>query len=132
VVDVAKGVEGDAILGADDDEGVGKVIDKSNGEDERGRGMVGALGGDKSAVKNAIWARDVGDGVRVDVDIVEVGVAVEKVLPKGSEVEVGVGEEEKGDFQVGVGGEQVGECGGVGERRCGRRARCHGARWGVG
>lgn len=30
-------------------------------------------------------------------------------------MEVGVGEEEEGDFELGVGGGKVGECGGVGE-----------------
>lgn len=121
-VDVVKGVEGDAVLGEDGEEGVGRVIDESSGEeaarggDERGGGTVGALGWDKPALKNALGAGDVGGGICVDVDVVEAGVAFKKAVPKGSEVEVGVGEEEKGDFELWVGGGEVGECGGVGER----------------
>lgn len=113
MVDVAKGVKGDAVLGEDDEEAVGKVIDESSGEDKRGGSTVGALGGDKPAIKNALGTRDVGGEIRVDMDVVEARVAVEKALPKGSKVEVGVGEEEKGDFELGVGVGEVGECGRV-------------------
>jgi hypothetical protein len=94
LVDISKGVEGDAVLGENGEEGVGRVIDESSGEeaarsrDERGRGTVGALGGDKPALENALGTRDVGGRIRVDVDVVEAGVAVEEAVPKGSKMEV--------------------------------------------
>lgn len=122
MVHIAKGVEGDAVLGENSEEGVGRVIDESSGEeaargrDERGGGTVGALGGDKPALENALGTRDVGGRIRVDVDVVEAGVAVEEAVPKGSKMEVRIGEEEKGNFKLWVGVGEVGECGGVGER----------------
>lgn len=60
---------------------------------------------------------DVDEGVSVDVDVVEgFGVGGEELVLDWGEVEVGVGEEEEGDFEFGVrvvGGE-VGEGGGGG------------------
>lgn len=47
------------------------------------------------------------------VYVVEVIVvfALEEELPKGSEVEIGVGEKEEGDFRFGVGGSEAGDGG---------------------
>lgn len=58
--------------------------------------------------------RDVYEGVRVDVDVVEgFGVCGEESVPDRGEVEVGVGEEEEGDLELGVwvAGGEVGEGG---------------------
>lgn len=48
----------------------------------------------------------------MDVDVVEgfvIWVFLEEVLPEGREVEVGVGEEEEGDFGFRVGGGEAGD-----------------------
>lgn len=59
--------------------------------------------------------------VGTDVDVVEVTVAIEEFLEKGSEREVGVCEEEEGNLGLGIGGSaQVGV----------RGARAHGGKAG--
>jgi hypothetical protein len=85
VVDVAEGVEGDAVLGEDGEEGVGRVINESSGEDKHGGSTVGALGGDKPAVKNALGTRDVGGKIRVDMDVVEGQSGRGKSVAKGEQ-----------------------------------------------
>jgi len=59
--------------------------------------------------------------VGVDVDVVEVRVAMEEFLPQGSEREVGVCEEEEGNLGLGIGG---------GAQVRVRGARAHGGRAG--
>lgn len=109
MVDVSKRVEGDAVLGEDGEEHVGRVVDDGGGEeaarggDQGGGGAVGALGGDEAVVEDGAGGKsDVGRGVGMDVNIVKIGVGFgEEAGPERGEVEVGVGEEEEGDFGLG-------------------------------
>jgi hypothetical protein len=59
--------------------------------------------------------------VGVDVDVIEVTVAIEEFLEKGSEREVGVCEEEEGNLRLGIGG---------GAQVVVRGARAHGGKAG--
>lgn len=74
---------------------------------------MGAFSGDKPALEDAGGGAEAGGGVGVDVDVEEVVVAVEEALPEGGEGDVGVGEEEEGDFGCWGGRRR----GGGGERR---------------
>lgn len=70
------------MLGEEGEEGIGRVVEDSGGEeatrggDERRGGAEGDLRGDEFGgveygVGAATWNGDVGGGVRVDVDVVE-------------------------------------------------------------
>jgi hypothetical protein len=112
-------VERDAVLGDNREEGVGGIVEYGGGEHsarggDQGRGgAIGALGSDETAAENAGRDGDVDGGIGMDVNVVEIGSGFgEEALPKGGEVEVGVGEEEEGDFGLGFGIErEAGECG---------------------
>ena len=89
VVDVAEGVERDAVLRQDGEVRVGGIVDDrrreeaARGGDERGRRAVGALGSDEAFAEDAgSGAREVHGGVGVDVDVVEVGgLVLEEAIP---------------------------------------------------
>lgn len=132
VVDVVEGVKGDAVLGEEGEEGVGGVVEDGSGEEAtcggdecRGRAegdlRGNEFGGVEYGVGAATWKGDVGGGVRVDIDVVEwVAAAVwlgEEAGPERGEMEVGVGEEEEGDFEFRVRGGEAG----AGKRGGGRR-----------
>lgn len=120
-VDVGEGVEGDAVLGEEGEVGVGGVVEEGGGEeaagggDEGGGGAEGAFGVGDEFVEEGRGEGEVGyGGVGVDVDVEEVwGGLVEEEVPEGGEVEIGVGEEEEGDFEGGVFGGEVEVFGGV-------------------
>ncbi len=64
---------------------------------------------DEPALEYTTESGDFHRWVGVDVDVVEVTVAMEEFLEKGSEREVGVCEEEEGNLGLGIGGSaQVG------------------------
>lgn len=119
MVDKAEGVEGDAVLGEEGEEGIRRVVEERSGEeaaggrDKRRGGALGAFSCDESALEDAGGGAESSGGVGVDVDVVQVVLAVEEALPERGEGDVGVGEEEEGDFG-GWGGRRRG---GGGERR---------------
>ncbi|KAG9445270.1 hypothetical protein H6P81_016610 [Aristolochia fimbriata] len=107
VVDEAEGVERDAMLGEECEEGVGGVVEEGGGEEA-------ARGGDERR------------GGPLDVE--EALVAAEEAVPQGGEGEVGVGEEEEGDLGGRGGGGGRGGSGGGGawRRRLRRGGRARG------
>lgn len=116
----------DAVLREDCEVSVGGIVEEGGCEeaarrgDERRRRSRGAFRVcDECVCKDGAFlgACDVHEGVSVDVDVVEgSGVGGEESVPDRGEVEVGVGEEEEGDLELGVrvAGGEVGEGGGGG------------------
>lgn len=94
VVDESEGVEGDALLGHNGEEGVEWVVyesgsDQASGSGDEGRGgALRSLRGDESILKNTARRSNNSRGIAVDVDIVEIVVALEEFLPQRSEREV--------------------------------------------
>lgn len=121
VVSELKGVKRDAVLGEKGEVVVEGVVEEGGGEeaagggDEGGGGAGGGFRGDEAGAvmeDAAAGESDVLGGIRVDVDVEEAVVVVggrEEFFPEGGEGEIGIGEEEEGDFR---GGGEVG--GGVG------------------
>ncbi|XXG65921.1 hypothetical protein AAC387_Pa05g3505 [Persea americana] len=98
VVDEAEGVEGDGVLGEEGEEGIHQVVEESNGEEAVGSGeeavggrdkhrggALGAFPSDESALEDASGGAESGGGVGVDVDAVEVVLAMEEELSKRGE-----------------------------------------------
>lgn len=122
VVSELKGVKRDAVLGEKGEVVVEGVVEEGGGEeaagggDEGGGGAGGWFRGDE-VVEDAAGDGDVFGGVGVDVDVEEAVAVViggrrrEELLPERGEGEIGVGEEEEGDFR---GGGEVGGCVGGG------------------
>lgn len=94
MVDESEGVEGDALLGHNGEEGVEWVVyesgsDQASGSGDEGRGgALRSLRGDESILKNTARRSNNSRGIAVDVDIVEIVVALEEFLPQRSEREV--------------------------------------------
>lgn len=82
------------VLGEDEKVGIGRIIEESSCQksarcrDECGRRSVGSLRRDKSPSENTTrGARDVHSGIRMDVDVVQIGGgAVEEAIPKRSKM----------------------------------------------
>ena len=117
MVDVSERMKRDTVLGENSEVGIGGVVEESGGyqptrgRDEGRRGSIRSLRLHESSLENAGGgARDIDGWIGMDINIVQIGrTPVEESIPKRSEMEVGVGEEEKGDLQFRIFGGKVGE-----------------------
>lgn len=98
------------MLGKNSEVGIRRVVEDGGGEeaarggDQGGGSAKGLLRiGYEPVVKNPRGrARDIGFGIRVNIDIVQRFLLVEKEpLPERRELKVGVGEEQERDFELG-------------------------------
>lgn len=124
MIDISEGMERNAVLGENRKESVSRVVENRGGKkptrggDEGSGRAVGAFGGDEAVVEDTRRARDVDGGIGVDVNVVEIGIAIEESFPEGSEMQVGIGEEEESDLELRVrASREMRKCGGVGRER---------------
>ena len=121
MVDVSERMKRDTVLGEDSEVGIGGVVKECGGYqptcsgDEGRRGAISSLRLNESSLENAGGGvRDIDGWIGMDINVVQIGRApVEESIPKRSEMEVGVGEEEKGDLQFRIFGGKVREFGRV-------------------
>lgn len=103
-VDEFERVEGNARLGDQCEVQIQWIVEDgvghkpTRGRDECGRRALGFLGRDEPVLEELVTVREFGGGIGVDVDVVEAFVAGEELGPQRGEDEIGICEEEKGDF----------------------------------
>lgn len=100
MVHESKGVERDAGLRDQSEEGVRRIAEEGGGEQppgggdqRRGRPLSRLRRDEPLLERRGEREGERGGGIQVDVDIEEVAVAGEELLPEGGEDEVGIGEE---------------------------------------
>lgn len=103
-VDESERVEGNARLGDECEVQIQWIVEDgvghepTRGGDECGRRALGSLGRYEPVLEELVSVRELGGGIGVDVDVVEAFVAGEELGPDGGEDEIGVCEEEEGNF----------------------------------
>lgn len=122
------------MLGNQGEVGVGWIVEHRGGEEAAGGGDEGGgrslspLRRDDFALEDAFeWGDfDIGVGVDVNVVVFESDIG-EEALPERGEMELGVGEEEEGDFGAAEAGGEMGFGGGeAGGRAAGEIGGIHG------